>query len=80
MMNNFSTLFSIISALGTAPIHRLARTWAQVNAKTMTVLEQIRMLMSSSKNFGEYREKLHFAVPPCIPFFGTSDVQCRGIR
>jgi len=69
-MNNFSTLTSIISALGTAPIHRLSRTWAQVNARTMTILEALRRLMGSTKNFGEYRETLHLANPPCIPFFG----------
>ena len=69
-MNNFSTLTSIISALGTAPIHRLGRTWAQVNARTLTVLEQLRRLMGSTKNFGEYRDTLHMAQPPCIPFFG----------
>lgn len=70
-MNNFSTLTSIISALSTAPIGRLTRTWAQVNARTMTVLEQMRELMHSTKNFGEYREALHLANPPCIPFFGV---------
>ncbi|KAL9124420.1 MAG: hypothetical protein Q9217_006248 [Psora testacea] len=69
-MNNFSTLTSIISALGTAPIHRLQRTWSQVNARTQNVLENMRKLMSSSKNFAEYRETLHLANPPCIPFFG----------
>ena len=69
-MNNFSTLTSIISALGTAPVHRLQRTWSQVNARTMSVLEQMRRLMGSTKNFGEYRETLHHANPPCIPFFG----------
>lgn len=26
--------------------------------------------MGSTKNFGEYRETLHHANPPCIPFFG----------
>ncbi|KAL8916256.1 MAG: hypothetical protein Q9208_008611 [Pyrenodesmia sp. 3 TL-2023] len=70
-MNNFSTLTSIISALGTAPVHRLQRTWSQVNARTMSVLEQMRRLMGSTKNFGEYRETLHHANPPCIPFFGV---------
>ncbi|KAL8715352.1 MAG: hypothetical protein Q9220_000685 [cf. Caloplaca sp. 1 TL-2023] len=70
-MNNFSTLTSIISALGTAPVHRLQRTWSQVNARTMSVLEQMRRLMGSTKNFGEYRETLHLANPPCIPFFGV---------
>ncbi|KAI4267925.1 MAG: hypothetical protein L6R38_008036 [Xanthoria sp. 2 TBL-2021] len=70
-MNNFSTLTSIISALGTAPVHRLQRTWSQVNARTMGVLEHMRRLMGSTKNFGEYRETLHLANPPCIPFFGV---------
>ena len=87
-MNNFSTLTSIISALGTAPIHRLQRTWSQVNARTQNVLESMRKLMSSSKNFAEYRETLHLADPPCIPFFGKyaepqtwdcSDTLCLGI-
>lgn len=71
-MNNFSTLTSIISALGTAPIHRLSRTWSQVNSRTMTTLEELRKLMASTRNFGEYREKLHSANPPCIPFFGKA--------
>lgn len=26
--------------------------------------------MASTKNFGEYRDALHAANPPCIPFFG----------
>lgn len=69
-MNNYSTLTSIISALGTAPIHRLNRTWAQVSARTSSTLEQMRRLMASTKNFAEYRETLHLANPPCIPFFG----------
>lgn len=31
----------------------------------------MRKLMASTKNFGEYREALHVANPPCIPFFGV---------
>lgn len=74
MMNNFSTLTSIVSALGTAPILRLNRTWAQVNPKTNTTLESMRQLMASTKNFGQYREKLHAANPPCIPFLGMAAI------
>ncbi|KAJ5948701.1 hypothetical protein N7454_002008 [Penicillium verhagenii] len=70
-LNNYSTLTSIISALGTAPIHRLGRTWGQVSGRTSAILEQMRRLMASTKNFGEYRESLHLANPPCIPFFGV---------
>lgn len=69
-LNNFSTLTSIISALGTAPIHRLTRTWNAVNAKTVATLDSMRKLMGSTKNFNEYRETLAKANPPCIPFFG----------
>lgn len=70
-LNNYSTLTSIISALGTAPIHRLKRTWDQVPQRTLSNLETMRRLMGSTKNFGEYRESLHLANPPCIPFFGV---------
>ncbi|OAA64259.1 cell division control protein [Niveomyces insectorum RCEF 264] len=70
-LNNFSTLTSIISALGTAPIARLKRTWDIVPQKTQSTLESMRKLMASTKNFGEYREALHAANPPCIPFFGV---------
>jgi son of sevenless-like protein len=69
-LNNFSTITSIISALGTAPIARLKRTWDQVPQKSQAVLEALRKLMLSTKNFAEYRESLHMANPPCIPFFG----------
>lgn len=69
-LNNFSCLTSIISAVGSAPIHRLNRTWSQVNARTTQTLESMRRLMGSTKNFLEYRESLHKANPPCIPFFG----------
>ncbi|RYP10751.1 hypothetical protein DL765_008019 [Monosporascus sp. GIB2] len=70
-LNNFSTLTSIISALGTAPIARLKRTWDQVPARTNATLETMRTLMAGTKNFSEYREALHAANPPCIPFFGV---------
>ncbi|KAG8165674.1 hypothetical protein KVR01_004226 [Diaporthe batatas] len=70
-LNNFSTITSIISALGTAPIARLKRTWDQVPQKSQAALEALRKLMLSTKNFAEYRESLHMANPPCIPFFGV---------
>ena len=35
------------------------------------MLESMRALISSSKNFVQYRETLHAATPPCIPFLGV---------
>ena len=76
-LNNFSTLTSIVSALGTAPILRLSRTWNQVNIKTNATLESMRQLIASTKNFNLYREQLHKANPPCIPFLGMWKIQGR---
>lgn len=70
-LNNFSSLTAIVSALGTAPILRLNRTWAQVGNKTKDLLEGMRTLIASNKNFSRYREALHAAQPPCIPFLGV---------
>lgn len=35
------------------------------------MLESMRQLIASSKNFSQYRETLHAATPPCIPFLGV---------
>ncbi|RDH19580.1 ras GEF [Aspergillus niger ATCC 13496] len=70
-LSNFATMMSLISGLATSPIYRLHRTWTQVNPKTRKLLEDMQSLMSSEKNFIKYRDKLHGASPPCIPFLGT---------
>ncbi|KIW33201.1 uncharacterized protein PV07_00071 [Cladophialophora immunda] len=71
VLNNFSAVTAIISALGTAHIVRLSRTWQAVNPKTNAILESMRNLIASSKNFALYRETLRQATPPCIPFLGV---------
>ncbi|KAF8469219.1 ras guanine nucleotide exchange factor domain-containing protein [Kalaharituber pfeilii] len=70
-LNNFSTLTSIISALGAAPIHRLKRTWDHVPTRTTAILENMKVLMGTTLNFNEYRECLHLVNPPCVPFLGV---------
>ncbi|GAD95390.1 cell division control protein Cdc25 [Paecilomyces variotii No. 5] len=70
-MQNYSTAISIISGLGTAPVYRLGRTWSQVSERTCAVLEPLRSLVASTKNFHQYRETLRSASPPCIPFLGV---------
>ncbi|CAG8661761.1 16732_t:CDS:2, partial [Funneliformis mosseae] len=70
-LNNFNSLTAIISGLNSAPIHRLKRTWELVNAKTIQTLDSLNKIMNSTKNFAEYRELLHSANPPCVPFLGV---------
>ncbi|ODQ68407.1 ras GEF [Nadsonia fulvescens var. elongata DSM 6958] len=69
--NNFSSMTSIISALYSSTIHRLNRTWEQVPAKTMLILENMNKLMNSTRNFNEYRDVLRLTPPPVVPFFGV---------
>jgi son of sevenless-like protein len=69
-LNNFNTLFSILAALNSAPIHRLARTWEQLSTKTLSLMDDLRKVTDPHKNFSAYREMLHASAPPCIPFLG----------
>ncbi|KAJ1560088.1 hypothetical protein HK405_008279 [Cladochytrium tenue] len=69
-LNNFNTLMSVLAALNTAPIHRLKRTWDLVPARSMSALTTLRETMDSTKNFSRYRDTLHSANPPCVPFLG----------
>lgn len=63
-------MMSIISALATTPIYRLYMTWPQLSPRVRGTLEEMRDLMSSTKNFGKYRETLRSTHPPCVPFLG----------
>lgn len=69
-LNNFSGMWAIVSALSTAPIHRLRRTWDAVSQKYVLVFESLEQLMSASRNWANYREMIHKLKPPCVPFLG----------
>ncbi|KAF9402310.1 hypothetical protein BGX21_010595, partial [Mortierella sp. AD011] len=69
-LNNFSMLSATMAALSQSPIHRLKRTWEQVPTRTMTTFMELQTTMAVAKNWAEYREELHNANPPCVPFVG----------
>ncbi|KAF9431881.1 hypothetical protein BGZ76_011576 [Entomortierella beljakovae] len=69
-LNNFSMLSTTMAALSQSPIHRLKRTWEQVPTKTMTSFMELQTLMGVAKNWADYRDELHKANPPCVPFVG----------
>lgn len=69
--NNFSSMMAIISALFSATIHRMKKTWALLPSKAMETLDNMNKLMNSSRNFNEYRDILRMVSPPVIPFFGV---------
>ncbi|KAF5858242.1 cell division cycle- protein [Aspergillus alliaceus] len=69
-LNNYASLMSIISGLGQSPDFRLRQTWGLVNPRIRDLLEQLRDLMSSEKNWVKYRDALRQSNPPCVPFLG----------
>jgi len=69
-LNNFDTLMSILAGFNSTPIFRLERTWELISNKNMTILESLKKLMDSNKNFTNYREQLHSVNPPVVPYLG----------
>ncbi|CAG8119266.1 unnamed protein product [Penicillium olsonii] len=69
-LQNYSAVISILSGLESAPIYRLARTWAMVTERSCNMLRPLQAMIVSAQNYQAYRETLRVAVPPCIPFLG----------
>jgi len=69
-INNFNGAMEILSALNSAPVHRLQRTWNMLPHKSWEWFEELTSLFNTSINWKAYREKLKSATPPCVPYLG----------
>ncbi|KAM0790332.1 hypothetical protein ACM66B_003217 [Microbotryomycetes sp. NB124-2] len=69
-LDNYNTLFAVLSALNSSTIARLRKTWDGLGTKYKTMLDQQRKATEHSRNYAEYRHKIRNAVPPCLPFVG----------
>ncbi|KAK4047487.1 Ras guanine nucleotide exchange factor bud5 [Microbotryomycetes sp. JL201] len=69
-LDNYNTLFAVLSALNSSTIARLRKTWDGLGTKYRTMLDQQRKATEHSRNYAEYRHKIRNAVPPCLPFVG----------
>ncbi|KAG0217118.1 hypothetical protein BGX31_000348, partial [Mortierella sp. GBA43] len=70
-LNNFSMLSATTAALAHCAVHRLKRTWELVPARSMNSLTTLQAVTNSAKSWSEYRQELHSANPPCVPFLGV---------
>ncbi|KYQ90273.1 Ras guanine nucleotide exchange factor [Tieghemostelium lacteum] len=70
-LNNFNCVFVVVAALYSASVNRLSKTWAEISKQQMKAFEEIVALTSPNSSFSAYREELHNANPPCIPYLGV---------
>ncbi|KAM6110228.1 ras-specific guanine nucleotide-releasing factor RalGPS1 isoform 3-T3 [Pterocles gutturalis] len=70
-LNNLHSLMSVVSALQSAPIFRLTKTWALLNRKDKTTFEKLDYLLSKEDNYKRTREYLRsLKMVPSIPYLG----------
>uniref|UniRef100_A0A8C4SB18 Ral GEF with PH domain and SH3 binding motif 1 n=1 Tax=Erpetoichthys calabaricus TaxID=27687 RepID=A0A8C4SB18_ERPCA len=70
-LNNLHSLVSVVSALQSAPIFRLTKTWALISRRDKTTFEKLDFLMSKEDNYSRMREYMRtLRMVPCIPYLG----------
>lgn len=57
-LKNFSSLFAIISALQSNPVHRLKKTWDETSRESIRSYEDLAEIFSEKDNYSQSRELL----------------------
>jgi hypothetical protein len=68
--NNYSSVLVVTSGLENAAVHRLNHTWGEIDKTSQAEYQECMTTMSNDRSFRNYREKLMFASPPCVPYLG----------
>ncbi|XP_030853326.1 ras-specific guanine nucleotide-releasing factor RalGPS2-like isoform X2 [Strongylocentrotus purpuratus] len=69
-INNLHATMAIISALHSASIFRLTKTWNLVHKKERATCEKLSELMTEDDNRQRLREYMDVVRLPCIPYLG----------
>ncbi|KAJ3104152.1 hypothetical protein HDU97_009503 [Phlyctochytrium planicorne] len=71
-MRNFNAAHAITSALTSASLHRLRRTWEKVPKRSTAVLKDLRALFAPASNWAELRAAIAAVPPktPAVPWIG----------
>lgn len=69
-LNNLHSLFAITSALNSASVHRLTKTWSAVSKKDRQAFEKLADIFKEDNNWSNLREIIDSLRLPCIPYLG----------
>ncbi|XP_056619851.1 ras-specific guanine nucleotide-releasing factor RalGPS2 isoform X2 [Triplophysa dalaica] len=70
-INNLHAVMAVVSALQSAPIFRLTKTWALLSRKDKAMFERLEYLMSKEDNYKRLREYISSqSMTSCIPYLG----------
>jgi len=67
-LNNFNSMMEIIAGIGNSSIHRLKRTWIDMDEPSLKLLENMKLIMAN--NYKKFRESITQVNPPCLPYIG----------
>ncbi|KAM6472061.1 ral guanine nucleotide dissociation stimulator-like 2 isoform 2-T2 [Liasis olivaceus] len=58
LLRNFSSLYAVISALQSTPLHRLKRTWEETSRDSARCYEELSAICSEQDNYSQSRQLL----------------------
>lgn len=71
-LNNFEGMKAVFGALQSTPIYRLKDSWDGLTADDNIIKDKLTVLCDQEKNFYRLREVMKMAVPPCLPYIGST--------